>query len=294
MSRLTLNWGNPPTSVLNAPVYLAQANGKLTVSDAEIIPNDTPNGDRHTRALLAGQYDMGHIGAPPLMAALSRTRNYMLVGTGLLRYPPHSMLLPAGVKRLGEIRGKAVGINQRGTCSHSILRTLLAREGMDESQVDIVAMGGGLQGLDHIRRGELAAAVLWEPYATTAIRELDWEVFAAGASVWSPSHYCTMIYARRSFVEEIPDLILAVLRSYANWVRAAQLDQPAAAEQLIGRMPMVPPEDIHSAIAREASGWCSDTGLDRGLIERAIGELEVQSVLADGFRLDDVIAPLSA
>jgi hypothetical protein len=32
--------------------------------------------------------------------------------------------------------------------------------------------------------------------------------------------------------------------------------------------------------------------LDRSLIERAIGRPEVQSVLADGFQLDDVIASL--
>ena len=294
MSRLTLNWGNPPTCALNAPIYLAQARGGLTVPGADIVATDTAHGGQHTRALLDGDYDMGHIGASPLMAALSRTREYALVGTGLLRYPPHSVLLPAGVKQLGEIRGRPIGINRRGTCSHSIVRTLLAREGMNESQVRIVEMGGGPQVLDLIRSADLAAAVLWEPHTTTAIRELGWEIFAAGATVWSPSRYCTMIYARRSLVDLAPNLVVAVLRGYAGWVRAAKLDQKSAAERVIREMPTVPAEDIRSAIAREAPAWCPDTSLDRSLLDRAIGELEVQSVLADRFRLDDVIAPLSA
>jgi ABC-type nitrate/sulfonate/bicarbonate transport system substrate-binding protein len=294
VSRLILRWGNPPTGVLNAPVYLAHVNGGLTVAETAIVATDTADGDQHTRALLNDNYDMGHIGVPPLMAALSRTRDYALVGTGLLRYPPHSMLLPAGVKHLGEIRGRPIGINRLGTCSHNIVRTLLAREGMNESQVRIVELGGGLQNLDSIRRAELAAAVLWEPYTTTAIRELGWEIFAAGASMWSPSRYCTVIYARRSLVDQAPDLVVAVLRAYAGWVRATQLDQKAAAERVIREMPMVPADDIRSAVAREAPGWCPDTSLDRSLLERAIGELENQSVLADGFQLDDVIAPLSA
>ena len=99
------------------------------------------------------------------------------------------MLLPAGVTQLGEIRGQPIGISRRGTCSHNIVRTLLAREGMNESEVRIVELGGGPQNLDSIRRAELAAAVLWEPYTTTAIRELGWEIFATGASMWSPSRY---------------------------------------------------------------------------------------------------------
>jgi ABC-type nitrate/sulfonate/bicarbonate transport system substrate-binding protein len=278
--------------VLNAPVYLAHANDTMTVGEATILATDTAHGNQHTRALLDGDYDMGHIGAPPLMAALSRTRDYALVGTGLLRHPPHSMLLPAGVRELGKIRGRAIGISRRGTCSHSIVRTLLAREGMDESQVRIVELGGDLQNLEVIRRAQLAAAVLWEPYTTIAIREMEWEIFAAGASMWSPSRYCTMLYARRSLLEQAPDLVVAVLRAYASWVRAAQLDQTAAAEQVIREMPMLPAEDVRSAVAREAPAWCPDTGLDRSLIERAIGRPEVQSVLADGFQLDDVIASL--
>ncbi len=165
---------------------------------------------------------------------------------------------------------------------------------MNESEIHIVELGGGLKNLDSIRRAELAAAVLWEPFTTTAIRKLGWKMFAAGSSVWSPSRYCTMIYARRTLVDQMPDLVVAVLREYASWVRAAQLDQKAAAEQVIREMPMIPAEDIRRAVAREAPAWCPDTSLDRNLLERAIGELEVQSVLAHGFRLDDVIAPVSA
>ena len=273
----------------NAPVYLARADGGLQVGETEIVATDTANGKQHSNALLDGIYDIGHIGAPPLMAALSRTREYALIGTGLLRYPPHSMLVPSGVKGLRDLQRRAIGINRRGTCSHSMVRTLLAREDMDESQVRLVELGAGLQNLDTIRQAELAAAVLWEPYTTTAIRDLGWEIFAAGANIWNPSRYCTLIYARRSLVDEAPDLVNAVLGAYAGWVRAARLDQQAAAERVIDEMPAILAEDIRNAVAREAPGWCPDTKLDRPLLERAIGELEVQSVLADGFRLDDVI-----
>ena len=291
---MIIKWGNPPTSVLNAPVYLARANRMLALPDVEIVPTDTTSGSQHTRALLDAEFDMGHIGAPPLMAALSRTREYALVGTGLLRHPPHSMLVAVGVKRLSDIAHQPIGINRRGTCSESILRTLLAREGIEEADLRIVEMGSGAKGLNLIRRGELSAAVLWEPFATTALREMGWRMFAAGHSVWSPSRYCTMIYARRSLAERSPELVRRVLHAYANWVQAAQLDLKGTAELVIEKMPAIPPEDIRDAVTREAPTWCADTHLDLSLLLRAMAELEVQTVLPNGFRLDDVIIPLSA
>ena len=288
---MILNWGNPPAGVQNAPIYLARAHGKLTLPGIDIVAIDTANGREHAHVLLEGKFDMGHIGASSLMLALSRTRDYALVGTGLLRHPPHSMLVSADVKELWDLRGRPVGINRPGTCSHSILRTLLAREGMDESQVRVVEMGC-LGTLSSIRQDKLAAAVLWEPYATVAMRELGWKVFSGGANVWSASRYCTMIYARRSFLDQASDVVATVLKSYSRWVRAAQLDLEGAAEQTILEMPTVPAEDIRIAIARDAPSWCLDTSLDRNLLQRAIGELQVQSMLPDGFRLDDVIAPV--
>ena len=66
-----------------------------------------------------------------------------------------------------------------------------------------------------------------------------------------------MIYARRSLVDQAPDLVIAVLRAYAGWVRTAQLDQKAAAERVIREMPMVPAEDIRSAVARRGAGLVS-------------------------------------
>lgn len=290
---MILKWANPPTSVLNAPVYLARANGMLTLPDVEIMPTDTTSGSQHTRALLNGEFDMGHIGAPPLMAALSRTREYALVGTGLLRHPPHSMLVPAGVERLSEVAHQPIGINRRGTCSESILRTLLAGEGIEEPRLRIVEMGSGDEGLKLMRRGELFGAVLWEPYTTTALRETGWTIFAEGRAIWSPSRYCTMIYARRTLAERSPELVRRVLAAYASWVREAQLDQKGAAEQVIEKMPAIPPEDIRGAVMREAPTWCAKTNLDLSLIARALAELEVQAVLPNGFRIDDVIIPLS-
>ena len=289
---MILNWGNPPTGVQNAPVYLARAHGMPTLPGIDIVATDTANGARHARALLHGKFDMGHMGAPSLMAALSRTPDYALVGTGLLRHPPHSMLVPPRVNKLWDLRGQPVGINRRGTCSHSILRTLLAREAMDESQVRVVEVSH-LGSLNSMRQNKLAAAVLWEPYATVAMHELGWKIFAPGASVWSPSRYCTMIYARRSLLDEDRDLVAAVLKSYSSWVRAAQLDLEGAAEQVILELPTVAPEDIRGAIARDAPSWCADTSLDRSLLDRVIGELQIQSMLPDGFRLDDVVAPVS-
>lgn len=87
-----------------------------------------------------------------------------------------------------------------------------------------------------------------------------------------------------------------MVTAYAHSVRAAQQDLAAAAAALQERMPHVPPADIESGLRREAPHWSADTSLDLRLLDRVMGELEVQTVVPERFALRDVLveAPRAA
>ena len=289
MADSVLRWGNPPAGVQNAPVYLGLSTGELGGPDIVVEASDNASGAEHTQALLDGAFDIGHLGAAPLMAALARTKEYAIVGTGLLRHPAQSLVVAPGVRGLRELRGKTVAINKRGTCAHSMLLTLMMREKMGEEELGLTTLGDAPAIVEGIRRGEVTAAVLWEPYTSMVLRETGWKVLTEGRRIWTPSRYCMMIYARRTLAVEAPVHIAGVLGAYGTCVRSAQGNTRAVADALIERMPHVPAEDVRSAVIREAPFWSADTTLDRGLLDRVIGELEVQAVLMAGFTLDDVI-----
>ena len=132
-----LNWGNPPTGTYSAPVYLGLQRQMFGPSDLQVTVRDNVNGAEYTQALLAGEFDMGHMGTPPLFAALAQTDAYVIVGQGVVRYPCFWVVAPAEVMSFRELAGKSIGLNKRQTCSHSIIRTLLDWEGLDESAIDL-------------------------------------------------------------------------------------------------------------------------------------------------------------
>lgn len=276
----------------NAPVYRGVADAALAgAQGVSIEVTDTASGSAHARALVDGAFDLGHIGVAPLVAALGRTRSHVIVGTGLLRHPPHSLIAPPGVHGLREVAGRPVALNSRGTCSEQIFLALLAREHLRPDEVAMAALGDAPAIVSAIRRDEIGAAILWEPYTSMVLRELGWTVLVEGAEVWTPSRYCTLLYARRTLVEESPALVAAVMRAYAGCVRASQQDTASAAQAVVARMPHVPATDIRQAVVHEAPRWCADTSLDRDLLGRALEEPEVQARLVDGFRVAEAILP---
>ena len=274
---VSIRWGNPPVGIQNAPLYLGIRSGLFADCGAGVELRDSQSGADSRDAIVAGAYDMGHGGAPNVFAALARTNDYAVVGLGLLKHPPFCLIASPAVGRIGGLIGRVVTINKRRTCSHTILRTLLHGEGLDEDHVHLTTRGEGWAIVDAIRRGETSAAILWEPYTSHVERVFGWSVIAEGRTVIVPSNYCMVIYARRTVLDEAPSLVARLLGTYEESVRAAQQDPEAATAVVRARMPEMPTEDIESGLRREAAYWSPDTRLDYELLERVELELRRQA-----------------
>jgi len=72
------------------------------------------------------------------------------------------------VRRLEDLRGQRVGIPGPGTTGHLVLVTLLARHRIGPADLQLVSLGGTAL-VSHLAGGDLAAAVLQEPWATRAL-----------------------------------------------------------------------------------------------------------------------------
>jgi len=295
-SSTLIRWGNPPTGIHNTPIYLGLKTGAFAIPGVHIEARDNLSGADYTEALVAGAHDMGHIGTPPLFAALARTQEDVVVGSGLVRYPPFYLMAPAPVRSLRDLAGQGITLNKLRTCPHSIIRTLLRWEGMEEDQVQMTTLVEGEAIVEAIRRGDTAAAVLWEPYVSYVERVLGWKVLAEGRTTMVPSNYGILLYVRRSLLTSQPALVTRLLAAYADSVRTAQQGLAAAAATVQERMPQVPLEDVESSLRREAPYWSADTRLDFRLLDRVMGELEIQTVVPERFVLTDFLAevPLAA
>lgn len=284
-----LHWGNPPTGTYSAPVYLGLARGAFGPPEMRIEARDNVNGAAYTEALLTGEFDMGHIGTPPLFAALAETDDYVIVGQGVVRYPCFWVVAPPEIASVRDLVGKTIGLNRRQTCSHSIIRTLLHGEGLDETAVGLEILGDYGRITEAIGSGRLSAAVLCEPHVSYAERVYGWRVLVEGRQVIDPSNFGICVYARRRLVAEQPDLVARVVADYGRCVAYAMDHRDAAAEVLYGRFPGFLPEDIDRAVQREIPNWTAGTAIDEAFLGVVLKELKAQAVVPSTFALDETM-----
>lgn len=145
--------------------------------------------------------------------------------------------------------------------------------------------------MEAIGEGRLAAACVWEPYASYAERVFGWRVIADGRTVIQPSNYAFLLYARRELLDAEPDVVAGLTREYAEAVRDAIADLAAAARTLHGKIPYVEPIDIDRGLRRDAPNWTWDLAVDGELLEAVTAELREQGVIPAAFDPAATLAP---
>ena len=83
--RATLQWGNSPIGVYSSPIFLGLKRGAFGPPGLRVEVTNNLTGADYTENLVLGRFDMGHMGTPPLFAALARTDEYVIVGQAVMR-----------------------------------------------------------------------------------------------------------------------------------------------------------------------------------------------------------------
>ena len=171
---ITIAVAGPATSPEYLPVHLAQAGGYFVQEKLQVtLKVERSEGDA-ALALARGRadiaatsldaaYRLGHVaGAPPLLLF------------GLTAAPPVALLVSAShkdtVRSPSDLRGQPVGLPGIGAPEQAMLATILARAGVKIHQVPLRTFSNrGLAGA--LEQGEVAAAVMADPWVTRAIAE---------------------------------------------------------------------------------------------------------------------------
>lgn len=122
---------------------------------------ETANGSGYvTQQLVAGNVDVGWAGAGDAIIAYSKDQGVR----ALLCQPPGQLfqivaLADSGVDDVSDLKGKALGITEKGGGEEPIVNAALAEAGLDRmSDLDVLPVGAaGPQSLDALRSGKIAA-----------------------------------------------------------------------------------------------------------------------------------------
>jgi NitT/TauT family transport system substrate-binding protein len=193
------------------------------VSDPSLIP----------AAVLSGEVRFAAFNIGGLANLKARNIPVKLIASGALYRPtaPTTALVAAPGKTIARARGlvgKRIAIDRRTTVAHIGLLTWLKRNGVSADHVTLVELGGFAAMLGPLRRGQVDAAVLPEPYLTQAVRRGSRRIATIFDAVCAKDCLITAWIARKDV-----DPVLAA--RFRNAIQAAGLwanqkrNQPASA-----------------------------------------------------------------
>jgi len=128
--------------------------------------------------------------------------------------PHFALIAKPGVKSLGELKGKVLGISSFGASTDTMARALLEKHRLSAGQdVTILAVGGGLNRLAALKSGAIDATLIEAPYNVMLEREGYSKILFVGDFIPSPiAGLGTSLDRIRKNPDEIRRLIRATLR----------------------------------------------------------------------------------
>jgi ABC-type nitrate/sulfonate/bicarbonate transport system substrate-binding protein len=153
----------------NWPFWVAERKGLFAAENLAPVLEITPNSVELARNLHAGRYDLALTAVDNIVAYnegqgeadLGGPADFVAlfgVDDGLL-----SLMTHASIRSFADLRGKTLSVDAMTTGFAFVLRELLARNGIAESDLRIVRVGGGAQRLEALLKNEQDGTLLNAP-----------------------------------------------------------------------------------------------------------------------------------
>ena len=250
----------------NWPLWAGQQKGFFAEQGLEISLSITPNSVHMARELYSGG---AHVALTSMdnVVAYGRGKGevplgepadffaFMGVDDGLL-----SLMVQPEHDAVSCLRGQALAVDALTTGYALVLKEILARHGLLESDVRYVSVGTGAERLAALREGRCAATLLNAPLCLAA--ESVGKIRLVRASAVLEAYQGVVAAARRKWASENKPVILAFMRGYDASLR--WLCDPANADEarslLVERLP-----SLRSVADDAYRVLITEHGLDRTL-----------------------------
>ena len=202
----------------NLPIWAAQRQGFFEENGVHVALTDTPSSTFQMQGLAAGRFDIA-------MTAFDNVVAYQ-EGQGEIETAPDADLFAfmgsdngflsvvggRGVKRFAELKGSKLSVDALTTGYAFVLRELLARNGISESDVGFERAGGALTRFQELLKGTHAATVLVTPFDLMAVAK--GHVRLALAQQQLGAYQGVVAASRRAWARENGAALVGFVRAY--------------------------------------------------------------------------------
>jgi ABC-type nitrate/sulfonate/bicarbonate transport system substrate-binding protein len=207
----------------NLPLWAAERQGFFEQNGARVVLTPTPSSVFQIQGLAEGRFDIA-------MTAIDNIVAYQ-EGQGEAKIPDNpdmfafmgadngflSLVGGAGVKSIGELKGRKLSVDAMSTGYAFVLRELLAKNGIAESEVSFERAGGVLGRFQELLGGAHAGTILITPFDLLAMNK--GHVQLARAAEQLGAYQGVVGAARRSWARQNEAALVGFIRAYRSGVQ---------------------------------------------------------------------------
>ncbi|NLI74656.1 MAG: ABC transporter substrate-binding protein [Euryarchaeota archaeon] len=207
---------------------------KYEVDAVSANPGGYANGGAVMDAIAAGSVDIAWLGAPPVI------QKHLNAGTdvkiiAVANSEGSSIVVKDGIDSVEDLRGKTVATPGPASIQHLLFMEVIENAGMKTVQKGAetgpnIVYWKQLPPVNQkaaLEKGDVDAAVGWEPYGSAAITDGTAKILEWSGEVW-PDHPCCVVAVRTSYAEANPDIVAKVIKAHIDateWIEETVEDK---------------------------------------------------------------------
>lgn len=292
----TLTITEPAHSIDSMPFYVAMEEGFFERHGLDVTLFTAEGGGQHIAAVLAGSAD-GFIGGPEHNAfALLRGRDTRAVMSLSSRANAYIVAQPElGVTAETPLReilaGRTIAVGAQGGTHNSLLRAMLAREGLDPTtDVTLLEINNSAGTMAAMSADQADLAVTLEPLITQGLNEGIWTDAVVSFPDYFGAFEYTTLNVPLELIEDDPETVQAMVTALQEALVFC-FENPERVEELArAEFPTMPEGDLTAMLSRTLAddlwqpdgktaeeGWLQVEGIvrDAGLLSRPVAYNEI-------------------
>ena len=215
------------------PLTLADQLGYFKAEGLDVEISDFAGGSKALQAVVGGSADVCSGAFEHTIALQGKGqyfRSFVLQGRApqiVMAVSTHTM---PQYKSLADLKGKKIGVTAPGSSTNMVANLLLARAGLQPSDVSFVGVGTGAGALTALRSGQLDAMSNVDPIITMMEQKGDIRVIAdtrtlkGTQEIFGGSMPAACLYASEQFVQKNPNTTQALANAMVHalkWLQTA-------------------------------------------------------------------------
>lgn len=228
--------------IIYLPALVADQNGFFREQGVNVEVIDFKGGADAAKALIGGSVEFASMSVEHALKAKAQGSDLVVIA-GFTRMSGLTLIvdnkLKEKVKTVNDLKGLRIGVTSLGSGTHMALNALLAKVGLKQSDVEVVAVGTSTMP-PALENGSIDAAINFDPFiAHVLLREKGYVLFDLATEkdtqwLYGTDYPFTALVTRREVIAQKPDLVQRMVNAI---VQAQRYIQQSDAEQIYQGLP---------------------------------------------------------